>query len=320
MSNLNNFESCREVKWCPGCGNYAILMAIQKTFSSLGLNNDKVVFVSGIGCSGRFPYYINAHGFHTLHGRAPAIVTGLCLSREDLTVWLVIGDGDGFSIGLSHILHLVRRNINVKVLFINNKIYALTKGQYSPTSEKGTFTKSSPFGSIESSINPLLMTLSAGCTFVARVIDNDFIRFKEIVVKALQHKGTAFIEVLQNCNVFNNNIYFDISDSDNKLEKVIYLEDKKQIIFGKNKDKSIFLNDNLEFVISKNIENSNCLIHEINKDSFLQLMLAKLSFLDVIFPLGIFRAIEAETHEEKYLKSVVNNNKFSKLEDFLSNL
>lgn len=320
MNILNNFESCREVKWCPGCGNYAILMTVQKTLHSLGLSNNNTVFISGIGCSGRFPYYINSYGFHTLHGRSPAVATGLCLSRDDLNVWLVIGDGDGFSIGLSHVLHMVRRNINVNVLFINNKIYALTKGQYSPTSEKGTFTKSSPYGSLENSINPLLMILSAGCTFVARAIDSDSHRLKDLLIKGFEHKGTSFIEILQNCNVFNNKIYSNITDADDKLDKVIYLEHGSPLVFGNNDDKKLCLSKNLSFCVEKKDSSNEFLFHDSNSNNYLQLMLASLSFNDIPYPLGLFRSVNKETHEESFLRSSINNNKFSNLDNFLSAL
>lgn len=321
MTMLNNFESCREVKWCPGCGNYAILMTVQKTLHSLGLSNKNTVFISGIGCSGRFPYYINSYGFHTLHGRSPAVATGLCLSRQDLNVWLVIGDGDGFSIGLAHVLHMVRRNINLNVLFINNKIYALTKGQYSPTSEKGTLTKSSPFGSLEKSINPLLMVLSAGCTFVARAVDSDSSKLKDILLKGFNHKGTSFIEILQNCNVFNNKIYSDIVDSDDRLDRVVYLENEKPLLFGNAYDKKLCLSKNFSFFIAEKESSNEYLFHDTSSDNFLQLMLAGLSFSDIPFPLGIFRSINKETHEESFLKSAINNsNKFSNLDNLLSKI
>ncbi len=321
MTILNNFESCREVKWCPGCGNYAILMTVQKTLHSLGLSNKNTVFISGIGCSGRFPYYVNSYGFHTLHGRSPAVATGLCLSRSDLNIWLVIGDGDGFSIGLAHVLHMVRRNINLNVLFINNKIYALTKGQYSPTSEKGTLTKSSPFGSLERSINPLLMVLSAGCTFVARAVDSDAPKLKDIILKGFNHKGTSFIEILQNCNVFNNKIYSDIVDSDGRYDKVIYLENEKPLIFGSSLENKLCLSKNLSFYIKEKDSSDEYLFHDTNSDNFLQLMLASLSLSDVPFPLGVFRSVNKETHEESFLKSSINNkNKFSSLDNFLSKI
>lgn len=314
----NNFGSVREVKWCPGCGNYAILATVQKVLSSSGFSNDKIVFISGIGCAGRFPYYINSFGFHTLHGRAPAVATGLALARPDLNIWIVIGDGDGFSIGLGHILHLVRRNLNVKVLFINNKIYALTKGQYSPTSNINAITKSSPIGSFEEPINPLLMVLSAGVTFAARCIDNDINNLKKILHEAINHTGTAFIEILQNCITFNNDIFSNISNNDDKLDKIIYLEHNKKLIFGKNNNKKLIFNKRFSFEISTDTFNTDFdLIHDVKNDNILQIMLAKLTYKDIPYPLGIFKSFEKETYEYSFSQKYKdNNNKFLSLDDF----
>jgi len=296
---INYFESCREVKWCPGCGNYAILMSMQKTLFSLGLPNEKIVFISGIGCSGRFPYYINTYGFHTLHGRSPAVATGLRLVRPDLKIWLVFGDGDGFSIGLNHVLHMVRRNIDVNVLFINNKVYALTKGQYSPTSDKNFITKSSPFGSIEEPLNPLLTVLSAGCSFVARAIDSDAKNLKSIIVDAMNHKGTSFIEVLQNCNIFNNKIYDHLTDKNSKDNQLLFLEHGKRFIFGKNKEYALALTDNLCFKnVNSNDKQNMPIIHDILTENVLQLMLAKILYKDIPFPVGIFRSIDKDLYEK----------------------
>lgn len=301
-ADKNYFESRREVKWCPGCGNYAILMSMQKTLFSLGLNNEKIVFISGIGCSGRFPYYINTYGFHTLHGRAPAVATGLKLMRPDLIIWIVVGDGDAFSIGLSHILHLIRRNINVNILFINNKIYALTKGQYSPTSDKNVITKSSPYGSLEEPINPILTVLNAGCTFVARAVDNDHKNLKDIIEKAMKNNGTSFIEVLQNCNVFNNQIYNEISDKNTKEEKALYLKNNELLEFGEKEKYILKVNENLAFEKIKQIEKNNIKInsiHNTDNENILQLMLAKITYDETPYPIGIFRNMQKDTYEDK---------------------
>ena len=319
--NANVFESCREVKWCPGCGNYAILMTVQKTLHALGISNKNTVFVSGIGCSGRFPYYINSYGFHTLHGRAPAIASGLCLSRPDLNVWLVVGDGDGFSIGLGHVLHMIRRNININVLFINNKIYALTKGQYSPTSNFLTVTKSSPLGSFEKPINPILMDISAGCTFIARAVDNDFVRLRGILESAINHNGVSFIEILQNCNVYNNKSFFDITDSEDKLNKIIYLRNNEQLIFGKNGDKCLTVNKQAAFEVCdiNTLDQSSLPLYNIKSDNFLHFMLASLAYDDMPFPLGIFRDIDAPTYEDQFFKSV-DHSSFINFNNFLSKI
>lgn len=301
-ADKNYFEYRREVKWCPGCGNYAILMSMQKTLFSLGLNNEKIVFISGIGCSGRFPYYINTYGFHTLHGRAPAVATGLKLMRPDLIIWIVVGDGDAFSIGLSHILHLIRRNINVNILFINNKIYALTKGQYSPTSDKNVITKSSPYGSLEEPINPILTVLNAGCTFVARAVDNDHKNLKDIIEKAMKNNGTSFIEVLQNCNVFNNQIYNEISDKNTKEEKALYLKNNELLEFGEKEKYILKVNENLAFEKIKQIEKNNIKInsiHNTDNENILQLMLAKITYDETPYPIGIFRNMQKDTYEDK---------------------
>ena len=316
--NINYFKSSREVKWCPGCGNYAILKSMQKTLFFLGVKSEKIVFVSGIGCSGRFPYYINTHGFHTLHGRAPAVATGLRLMRSDLIVWIVIGDGDGFSIGLNHILHLVRRNINVNVLFINNKIYALTKGQYSPTSDRGSITKSSPHGSIEESINPLLMILSAGCSFVARTVDNDSKNFSSIIIEAMKHNGTSFIEVLQNCNIFNDGIYSNISNINKENDKLLYLNDKQFLYFGKNNNYCLVISDNLRFKIVSSVLSKDYIIprHDITTENVLQLMLSKLSYNKSPFPLGIFRCVKKNTYEDNFNNAyILKSKKINKFSD-----
>jgi len=314
--NINLFESCREVKWCPGCGNYAILRSMQKTMHSLGIPSEKVVFVSGIGCSGRFPYYINTYGFHTLHGRAPSVVTGLRSVRSDLIIWLVVGDGDGFSIGLSHILHMVRRNINVNVLFINNKVYALTKGQYSPTSDRGFVSKSSPYGSIENPINPLLMVLSAGCSFVARAIDSDAKNLRSVIVDAMNHQGTSFIEVLQNCNIFNNAVYSKLVDVETKYDRLLYLKNGEKLVFGKENSLSLGLSKKMDFEVCQNDDvNYNLPIHDTTDINILQLMLSKLSYSDIPFPVGIFRCVKHRVFNDEHVSLDAKSKKINKFSD-----
>ncbi|HIH2762686.1 MAG TPA: thiamine pyrophosphate-dependent enzyme [Candidatus Azoamicus sp. MARI] len=317
-TDKNYFESRREVKWCPGCGNYSILMSMQKTLFSLGLKNEKIVFISGIGCSGRFPYYINTYGFHTLHGRAPAVATGLKLMRPDLTVWIVVGDGDAFSIGLNHIIHLIRRNININILFINNKIYALTKGQYSPTSDEKSITKSSPYGSIENPINPLSIVLNSGCAFVARAIDTDHKNLKIIIENAMENNGTSFIEVLQNCNVFNNQIYNEVSDKNTREEKVLHLKNRNLLEFGE-KDKYILtLSDDLTFNKIKSNEKEKIkfnTIHNTENENILQLMLAKLPYNNTPYPTGIFRNMKKETYEERFKNNTYESKKIKTIND-----
>src|SRR6195256_717150 len=205
--NPKELVSDQQVRWCPGCGDYSILAQMKKVLATAGVPREKLVFVSGIGCSSRFPYYLNTYGFHTIHGRAPTIATGLKLARPDLQVWVITGDGDGLSIGGNHLIHAIRRNVDLKIILFNNEIYGLTKGQYSPTSRAGTRTKSSPLGSIDNPLRPLSLAVGAEATFVARAIDVDIANLTDILRRAAHHKGTAFIEIYQNCNVFNDGVW-----------------------------------------------------------------------------------------------------------------
>ena len=218
---LKDFRTDQEVRWCPGCGDYAILAAVQGFMPDLGIPRENIVFVSGIGCAARFPYYMNTYGMHSIHGRAPAIATGLSTSRPDLSVWVVSGDGDALSIGGNHLIHALRRNVNVKILLFNNRIYGLTKGQYSPTSEEGKVTKSTPYGSLDHPFDPLRLALGAEATFVARAIDTDKKGLAEVLRRAATHRGAAFVEIYQNCNIFNDNAFDWVRD---QKENRIYLE------------------------------------------------------------------------------------------------
>jgi 2-oxoglutarate ferredoxin oxidoreductase subunit beta len=234
-----DFQTDQEVRWCPGCGDYAILSAVQAVFPELGIKRENFVVVSGIGCSSRFPYYMNTFGFHTIHGRAPAVATGIKAIRPDLEVWVVTGDGDALSIGGNHTIHMLRRNVGLKVLLFNNKIYGLTKGQYSPTSEVNKKTKSTPFGSLDRPFNPLALAIGAEATFVARSVDIFQQHLKDTLKIAAAHSGSAFIEILQNCNIFNDGAWFSLTERDARSEHIIYLEQGKPMIFGKNRDKGI---------------------------------------------------------------------------------
>jgi 2-oxoglutarate ferredoxin oxidoreductase subunit beta len=234
-----DFASDQEVRWCPGCGDYAILSAVQGFFPELGIPPHKMVFVTGIGCSGRFVYYMNTYGVHGIHGRAPAIATGLATARPDLSVWIVTGDGDALSIGGNHLIHALRRNINVKILMFNNQIYGLTKGQYSPTSEEGKVTKSTPFGSLDHPFNPVALALGAEATFVARTIDVDRQHLTEVLRAAAAHPGTAFIEIYQNCNVFNDEAFIALTGKDTKAHNQIRLEHGKPMVFGPNGERCV---------------------------------------------------------------------------------
>lgn len=226
----NDFVSNQEVRWCPGCGDYAILAAMQRTMPELNIPRENIVFISGIGCSGRFPYYMNTYGFHTIHGRAPAVASGLKLINPDLSVWVITGDGDGLSIGANHLMHLLRRNLDVKVLLFNNRIYGLTKGQYSPTSEQGKITGTTPEGSIDRPVNPISFALSAGASFVGRVLDVDQKNLSNLIKKAAAHKGSVFIEIYQNCNIFNDGAFANLSDKSLREKNSVFHENPAESI------------------------------------------------------------------------------------------
>ncbi|MFD8450981.1 2-oxoacid:ferredoxin oxidoreductase subunit beta [Streptomyces coelicoflavus] len=230
--SMKDFKSDQEVRWCPGCGDYAILAAVQGFMPQLGLAKENIVFVSGIGCSSRFPYYMNTYGMHSIHGRAPAIATGLAASRRDLSVWVVTGDGDALSIGGNHLVHALRRNVNLKILLFNNRIYGLTKGQYSPTSEVGKITKSTPMGSLDAPFNPVSLALGAEASFVARTVDSDRKHLTEVLRQAAEHPGTALVEIYQNCNIFNDGAFDVLKDREQAEEAVIRLEHGQPIRFG----------------------------------------------------------------------------------------
>ena len=238
-----DFTSDQEVRWCPGCGDYAILSAVQGFMPELGIEPHKTVFVSGIGCSGRFTYYMDTYGVHGIHGRAPAIATGIATSNPDVSVWVVTGDGDGLSIGGNHLIHALRRNVNIKILLFNNQIYGLTKGQYSPTSEEGKVTKSTPFGSVDHPFNPIAVALGAEGSFVARTIDNDRQHLTEVLRQAAAHRGTAFVEIYQNCNVFNDGAFDLLREKSEGVHHQIRLVDGEPIIFDEG-TKCVIVGDN----------------------------------------------------------------------------
>jgi len=234
-----DFQTDQEVRWCPGCGDYAILAAVQSVFPELGIRRENFVIVSGIGCSSRFPYYMNTYGFHSIHGRAPAVASGIKIANPELEVWVATGDGDSLAIGGNHTIHMLRRNVGVKVLLFNNRIYGLTKGQYSPTSEFHKVTKSTPFGSPDRPFNPISLAIGAEATFVARSVDIFQAHLKETLKAAAAHRGSAFVEILQNCNIFNDGAWVGLTEKDARSEHVLQLEHGKPLVFGKNKDKGI---------------------------------------------------------------------------------
>jgi 2-oxoglutarate/2-oxoacid ferredoxin oxidoreductase subunit beta len=236
-----DFATDQEVRWCPGCGDYSILAQVQKVMPTLGIPRENIAIISGIGCSSRFPYYMNVYGMHSIHGRATAIASGLKASRPDLSVWIVTGDGDSLSIGGNHTIHLLRRNFNVNILLFNNQIYGLTKGQYSPTSEENKITKSTPFGSIDHPFNPLALALGADATFIARSMDRDPKHLQAMLLRTHEHRGASFLEIYQNCNIFNDGAFEVYTEKTTKADEAIFLENGQPMIFGANKDKGIRL-------------------------------------------------------------------------------
>lgn len=236
-----DFSTDQEVRWCPGCGDYSILAQVQKVMPTLGIPKENIVIVSGIGCSSRFPYYMNTYGLHSIHGRAAAVASGLKASRPELSVWIVSGDGDSLSIGGNHTIHLLRRNFDVNLLVFNNQIYGLTKGQYSPTSEENKITKSTPFGSIDHPFNPLALAMGADATFIARSMDRDPKHLQQILIRSNQHKGSSFVEIYQNCNIFNDEAFAVFTEKSSKADEALFLEQGQPLIFGANKDKGIKL-------------------------------------------------------------------------------
>jgi len=302
-----DFQSDQDVRWCPGCGDYSILAQTERVMPDLGIPRHKMVFISGIGCSSRFPYYVNTYGFHGIHGRATAIASGLKMARPDLSVWVVTGDGDGMSIGGNHFIHLLRRNLDINVLLFNNQIYGLTKGQYSPTSEVGKLTKSTPYGSIDYPFNPASLALGASATFVARTLDRDPKHMQSIIKKAVEHKGTSFIEIYQNCNVFNDGAFFLFTEKETKDENVVFLEHGKPLVFGKEKDKGIRLNGFSPEVVSLKdgkYSVNDLLVHN-EKDTTLSFILADMTYKpNLPRPVGIFLAIDRPVYEDEMERQI----------------
>ncbi len=295
-----DFQSDQEVRWCPGCGDYAILSAVQSVFPDLGIPKEKFVVVSGIGCSSRFPYYMDTFGFHSIHGRAPAIASGIKIARPDLEVWVATGDGDALSIGGNHLIHLLRRNVGVKVIMFNNRIYGLTKGQYSPTSEAGKRTKSTPYGSVDFPFNPLSLALGAGATFVARTVDIYQKHQREVLAKAAAHRGSAYIEVYQNCNIFNDGAFRYMTEKDVRDDQSIYLQHGQPLVFGKEKDRGVRLNGTRLEVIRLGDEfgPEDCLVwDETDPNPTIAFMAAQMSAPAFPTPLGILRSVDMPTYE-----------------------
>ncbi len=297
-----DFVSNQEVRWCPGCGDYAILNNVQKVMPELGIPREKIVFVSGIGCSSRFPYYMNTYGFHSIHGRAPAIATGIKSANPELSVWVITGDGDALSIGGNHFMHVLRRNLDINYILFNNRIYGLTKGQYSPTSVFGQRTKSTPMGVIDYPVNPLSLAIASEATFVARSIDIDVKHLGAMVEAAAKHKGVSFLEVYQNCNIFNDGAFDYFAERSVRQDNVLYLEDGKPMIFGKDRNKGIRMNGAHPEVVTigeDGITETDILVHDIKlEDPSVAFMLARMEQPDFPQPVGIFRAVERPSYEK----------------------
>ena len=318
----SDFESDQAVRWCPGCGDYAILAQTQKVFPEITTKKEDVVFISGIGCSSRFPYYMDTFGFHTIHGRAPTIASGLKVANPDLSVWIVTGDGDGFSIGGNHIIHLMRRNIDLNIMLFNNRIYGLTKGQYSPTSEQGKVTYSTPMGSLDHPFNPSKLVLGAEAGFVAKTIDRELKHLQEMIKRANAYNGASFIEIYQNCNIFNDGAFSELTDKETKSEKLLRLQDGEPMIFGPTDNKGIYLDGTNPKVvdIGKKYSVDDILVHN-EKDKFIADMLSNFTSNDIFpEPIGVLYCKERATYDDLMEKQMEEAQKKDKSNKTLNDL
>lgn len=302
-----DYASDQDIRWCPGCGDYSILAQVKKVLANLGVKRETTVFVSGIGCSSRFPYYMNTYGFHSIHGRAPAVATGIKITQPELDVWVATGDGDGLSIGGNHLLHTIRRNVNLKILLFNNRIYGLTKGQYSPTSPLGKKTKSTPMGSVDYPLHPLSVAIGAEATFVARSVDVNTKHLEYVLQRAAAHKGTSFVEIYQNCNIFNDLAFEYATGKETKDDTTVFLEHGKPLIFGKDRSKGIRLHGmDPEIVrLGGDIKEDDLLFHdEKQAEPSLAYLLSRMHYPDFPEPMGVFRCVERPTYEELVMGQV----------------
>ena len=295
-----DFTSDQTVRWCPGCGDYSILAQVQKIMPELNVPKEKIVFISGIGCSSRFPYYMNTFGFHTIHGRAPALATGVKTANPDLQVWVVTGDGDGLSIGGNHLIHALRRNVDLKILLFNTRIYGLTKGQYSPTSEQGKKTKSTPLGSVDRPFIPASLALGAEASFVARSMDSDAPHLQSILKRAADHKGSAFVEIYQNCNVFNDGAFDHLKEREVKADRLLFLEHGKPLLYGKGGDKAVKMTPGPHLTCGpKDQGEGTILVHDEKRDDpAYAFMLSRLDYPEAPVAMGVLRAVVSETHDQ----------------------
>ena len=299
-----DFSSDQEVRWCPGCGDYSILKQVQSVMPEINVPKEDIVFISGIGCSSRFPYYMETFGMHSIHGRATAIASGLKAARPDLSVWIITGDGDSLSIGGNHLIHLLRRNFDTNVLLFNNQIYGLTKGQYSPTSEKGKKTKSTPMGSIDHPFNPLALCMGADATFIARTMDRDPKHMREMLMRSNNHKGTSLLEIYQNCNVFNDGAFFGMTDKATKMNQTLFLEHGQPLVFGENKDKGIRLDGFKPIIVSlEDCSIDDLWIHD-EKDRVKAGLLTRFFDADFPRPFGVFYSEDRPTYEDALVQQI----------------
>jgi 2-oxoglutarate ferredoxin oxidoreductase subunit beta len=297
--SAKDFKSDQEVRWCPGCGDYAVLAAVQSFLPSLNLERERIVFVSGIGCSSRFPYYLDTYGMHSIHGRAPAIATGLAVSRPDLSVWVVTGDGDALSIGGNHLIHALRRNVNLKILLFNNRIYGLTKGQYSPTSEPGKVTKSTPYGSLDAPFNPISLSLGAEATFVARTIDSDRKHLTAVLTAAAQHRGSALVEIYQNCNIFNDNAFEHLKAPAERDRHLLRLENGAPLAFADRK--VVWDTESRGLAVTPDTDPRPAVIHDAaTDDPAYAFALARLQDPATLSPtpVGVFRSVQRPVYDD----------------------
>ncbi len=297
-----DFASDQEVRWCPGCGDYAILAQMKKILPAIGVPREQTVFISGIGCSSRFPYYMNTYGMHSIHGRAPAIASGVKVTNPELFVWVITGDGDALSIGGNHLMHAIRRNMDINIVLFNNRIYGLTKGQYSPTSPVGKKTKSSPMGSVDNPLYPLSIAIGCEGTFVARTVDMNIKHLGATLSRAAAHRGTSFVEVYQNCNVFNDGAFGYATDRETKADATLELVHGKPLIFGKNRDKGIRLNGMEPEIVElgKGITEDDLLFHdEKSEEPSLAYLLSRMRQPDFPEPIGVFRAVDRPIYEQR---------------------
>ncbi|OFY64847.1 MAG: 2-oxoacid:ferredoxin oxidoreductase subunit beta [Bacteroidetes bacterium RBG_13_43_22] len=319
-----DFKSDQEVRWCPGCGDHAVLNSVQKALSELGIPKDKFVFISGIGCSSRFPYYMDTYGFHGIHGRASAIASGVKVANPELSVWQITGDGDALAIGGNHFIHAIRRNIDLNIILFNNEIYGLTKGQYSPTSEKGLVTKTSPFGTVEEPFSVGELVIGAKGRFFARTVDSNVALSTQIYIDAAKHKGTSVIEVLQNCVIFNDGIHDVVAGRDVRDDRTIILKHGEPMIFGKDNDKGLVL-DGLKLKVVKLGENGitekNLIVHDaFEPNPGIQYMLANMRYPEYPMALGVIRSVPGHTYEndvEEQIKGIQKDSKIRSMTDLM---